>query len=273
MAAAAQREHIAWGGQAMDAFGRVVKTGDSEAEATQAGLGDTPPWQRVMNYWRAVDPESSRLPSTVRFGLFSRADRGTLQRDLLQLATRPLEQVGSEAGAGIGLSQAPATTTVLAPDTLRALQVALDRAAVVDTPWSAAFISWLARAAGLGADEFAFSEAHADYAAAAWKAGTWEAANLPTRTAMRACDIEQTAPRVGDLMCQARARSADLDRFEQLGAALEGRAADGGSLAMHCDVVTTVDADGFEAIGGNVLQSVTSRRMTFAPGTQWLDAS
>ena len=45
-----------------------------------------------------------------------------------------------------------------------------------------------------------------------------------------------------------------------------GRVRSGSALPMHCDVVVGVDAQGFDAIGGNVLQSVTLRRLDFAPG-------
>jgi len=38
-------------------------------------------------------------------------------------------------------------------------------------------------------------------------------------------------------------------------------------------VVVAVDATGFDTVGGNVLQSVTRRRLDFAPGTRRLDPS
>jgi hypothetical protein len=34
-----------------------------------------------------------------------------------------------------------------------------------------------------------------------------------------------------------------------------------------------VDATGFDTVGGNVVQSVTLRRLAFAPGTKLLDPS
>jgi hypothetical protein len=150
---------------------------------------------------------------------------------------------------------------------------ALSRVAVIDAPWSAAFISWIARKAGLGADEFVFSEAHADYAGAAWKAGLDEAANRPTRYAMRACDLMRTPPRVGDLVCQARGTGAGYDTFERIGEVLAQRPTGGEALPMHCDVVVGVDATGFDTVGGNLIQSVTWRRLAFAPGTRLLDPS
>jgi hypothetical protein len=161
----------------------------------------------------------------------------------------------------------------LESDELRAVQVALARVAVIDTPWSAAFISWLARQAGLAEDEFVFSEAHVDYAGAAWQAGVEEAAGRPTRYAMRACDLMRTPPRVGDMVCQARGAGAELNTFDKIGEVLATRDTGGDALPMHCDVVVSVDAAGFDTVGGNVLQSVTRRRLDFAPGTRLLDPS
>lgn len=162
---------------------------------------------------------------------------------------------------------------VAAPSEPPSIDTALRRVAVIDAPWSAAFISWLARQAGLGPDEFVFSEAHADYAGAAWRAGLDEAAGLATRYALRACDLTRTPPRVGDLACQARDAGAGLDSFDKIGEVLARRPTGGEPLPMHCDVVVAVDATGFDAVGGNVVQSVTSRRLAFAPGTKLLDPS
>ena len=261
LAAAAQQELHAFGDQTLDAEGRLVVAGNSEAEDTRAGLGDRPPWQRVLGYWEAVDPQDGLLPSQVRFGAWRPADRRLLVQAIGQASEARLQ------GLGVGPDQGLTSAEV------RALQVAVNRVAVIDTPWSAAFISWLARQAGLGADEFVFSEAHADYAGAAWQAGAAEAAGASPSFAMRACDITRTPPRVGDLVCQARGARAGLDTFERIGEVLATRSTGGSPLPMHCDAVVAVDAQGFDAVGGNVLQSVTQRRLDFAPGTSVLDAS
>jgi hypothetical protein len=261
LAAAALQEHRAFGGQTLDAEGRLVVAGDSEAEDTRHGIGGTPPWQRVLGYWTAVDPQDGLLPSQVRFGAWQPADRRLLVQAIGQAAATRLQGLG--VGPDQGLEAAEA----------RALQTAVNRVAVIDTPWSAAFISWLARQAGLEADAFVFSEAHADYAGAAWQAGEAEAAGASTPFALRACDITQTPPRVGDLVCQARGARAGLDTFARIGEVLANRPTGGAPLPMHCDAVVAVDANGFDAVGGNVLQSVTLRRLDFAPGTSVLDAS
>jgi len=262
MAAAAATEHAAFGGQALDAEGRLLLSGDAEGEDTRRGWGAPAPWQRVMKYWGAVDRETERLPSLVRYGALRPADRSLLQQALQQATSARLQGLGVGPDEGLSSSE------------LGALRVALDRVAVIDTPWSAAFISWLAREAGLQPGEFAFSPAHADYAAAAWQAGAAEAGGAAsTAYALRACDLLQTTPRVGDLACQARASDAGLDSFDKIGDALMQRRIDGAALRMHCDVVVAVDASGFDTVGGNVLQSVTLRRLAFAPGTTRLDPS
>lgn len=264
LAATALQEHAIWGGQAIDADGRMTQSGASEAEDMPRAEG-LAPWQRVLRYWQAVDPASTasqRLPSLVRYGAPRPADRVLLKNQIDAASSERLQ------GLGVGASQG------LPPEAQRALAATVDRVGVIDTPWSAAFVSWLARQAGLADDEFAFSEAHADYAAAAWNAAQREAAGLPVRDALRACDIAVTPPRVGDIVCQARgAAGAVLDNFATLGEALSARSSDGGALPMHCDVVVRTDATGFDAVGGNVLQAVTLRRLEFAPGTRRLDPS
>jgi hypothetical protein len=261
MAAAAQREHLAFGEQTMDAEGRLVESGRAEADDGRAAAFAPAPWQRVLGYWQAVDRPGARLPSLVRFGALRPADRTLLLQALNQASAARLQGLGVGPDQGLDAAE------------LRAAATAVNRVAVIDTPWSAAFVSWLAREAGLAAGEFAFSEAHVDYAGAAWQAGAVEAAGGETRYAMRACDLARTAPRVGDLVCHARGAHSAPDSFAAIGAVLATRPTGGEPLPMHCDVVVKVDARGFGAIGGNVLQSVTARRLDFAPGTRVLDPS
>jgi len=261
MAAAAQREHEAFGAQTLDAEGRMVDAGSSEAEDGRVSRFAPAPWQRVLGYWDAVDQPRVKLPSLVRFGALRPADRTLLLEALNQASASRLMGLGVGPDQGLDAAE------------LHAMATAVNRVAVIDTPWSAAFISWLARQAGLGADEFVFSEAHVDYAGAAWKAGVDEAAGRATRFALRACDLALTPPRVGDLVCQTRGARSALDSFAKIGTVLATRPTGGAALPMHCDVVTAVDARGFDAVGGNVLQSVTLRRLEFAPGTRTLDPS
>ena len=259
-AAVAQQQFVAFGNQTMDAQGRMTQSGSAEGEDFRTAADGIAPWERVMAYWRAVDPEG-RLPDALRYGALRPASRQMVEGALGQVSAERLQGMGVGPGEGLRVAQ------------IQAASSAIDRAAVIDTPWSAAFISWLAQQVGLRSDEFTFSEAHADYAATAWAASRAEAGGVPTSSALRACDLTRTAPRVGDLLCQARGDNTELDSFNAIGAALMARRGGGAAVPMHCDVVVQVDERQFDAIGGNVLQSVTRRSFEFAPGTHVLDPS
>jgi hypothetical protein len=105
-------------------------------------------------------------------------------------------------------------------------------------PWSAAFISWVARNAGSG-NAFKYSGAHSQYIVAA-KANRLENSANP----FKAFRISEVQPRVGDLVCTSRANSgATYDNIHY-------------PMATHCDVVTEVRPREVVSIGGNVSQSV-----------------
>ena len=117
---------------------------------------------------------------------------------------------------------------------------------VVDTPWSAAFVSWVMLRAGVHG--FATSSRHFDYVRAARR----EDAGSPYRIAAPQAD----APAAGDLLCYVRANPRTLGH-DGLLARLEG-----GGLAMHCDIVVATEPDGIAwLVGGNVQQAVTLRML------------
>lgn len=127
------------------------------------------------------------------------------------------------------------------------LQRAACRAFVIDTPWSAAFVSFVMARAGLPG--FPPSASHADFVRGARN----EAANP-----YRLVDPEQEPPATGDLLCFARS-PATLG-FRGLQDFLK-HAPDAG-LAMHCDIVVGANTGGdgrLHLVGGNVLQGVTAR--------------
>jgi hypothetical protein len=237
--AEARRQHELFGGQEIDTDGRLVRAGHGEAEFDRNAGETEPTWRRVERFWLALQSAGD---------LQVRDSEGRSHRvDLLRQAVGGTSNArlnsfgGGERDLGLGARE---TDTVL---------TSLLRASLVDTPWSAAFISFVVRSAGFTEDEFRFSQAHADYARQAFAdPGAW-----------RACDAAVTAPRPGDLLCNTRARAAAIDTFESLGEALGS----GASLPMHCDLVVSVDPAGLQAqsIGGNVLQSVTLRRLQLQP--------
>jgi hypothetical protein len=115
-------------------------------------------------------------------------------------------------------------------------------------PWSAAFVSWLARGSGLGADEFPSTVLHWDYIERFMRAAPSDA--FETRDAAR------SVPRVGDLVCQARdgtAALADRGGFVPLGALRRG--------AYHCDLVVAQRPGELQTIGGNVADVVALARV------------
>jgi len=243
--ALAQEQHHLFGGQVIDRRGGIVRVGFHEAEFDRLKTESTPTWQRVAQFWASLEED---LPSTFR------SPNGNMVSRRLMM----------ERMAGLGGSNGLAQ---LGPGELDAVQSAMLRSALVDHPWSAAFISYLMKASGFAKREFEFSDSHVDYVDQAFAASAAEMQDAPTDAAYRACDATRTRPRAGDLICHTRGGSSAIDSYATLLQGLELRraAARPGEIPMHCDLVTTADAGGnskLEAIGGNVFQSVTLREMT-----------
>lgn len=125
------------------------------------------------------------------------------------------------------------------------------RAFLVDTPWSATFVSWVMTRAGLAG--FHRSQRHMDYIRSAWH----DAATGPYRMS----DPASERPAPGDLLCFIRGRSQKLG-YGGLVEALGGR----GPMPTqsHCDIVIAANVGGDRTlylIGGNVLNAVTMRKL------------
>jgi hypothetical protein len=121
------------------------------------------------------------------------------------------------------------------------------RAFVVDTPWSAVFVSFAYVRAGIPG--FAPSASHYDFIRQALRGGP----DSPLRFA----DPDKEAPAVGDLLCFTRGQSAPMGPAGIR--ALVERNSD--NIAMHCDIVVSIDDGLLYAVGGNVLQGVTMRTL------------
>lgn len=117
-----------------------------------------------------------------------------------------------------------------------------------DAPaWSAAFISYVMRAAG-ARDRFLYSPLHADYINAAAQ-GTG---------ALRTERPEAYAPQPGDLICMSRGSSRAM-RFEDL---------PGPRFYGHCDFVVAAQPGQLSVVGGNVDGGVTMKHVpTTTSGT------
>ncbi len=125
--------------------------------------------------------------------------------------------------------------------------------------WSAAFVSYVMRGAGVGAREFPPSAAHAFYLDALIA----DAQRFPATAPFLPYEVAERAPRVGDLVCADRS-AAPL-------ASWRDRAAEAGRFRpMHCDIVVRVTAGAVEAIGGNVRDAVTLSRFATDPSGRLL---
>jgi hypothetical protein len=121
------------------------------------------------------------------------------------------------------------------------------RAFVVDTPWSAVFVSFVYVRAGVPG--FASSASHIDFVRQALRGGP--AASL------RFADPYTQAPALGDLLCFTRGQSTPLGPAG-IRALVERN---GDNIAMHCDIVVAIDNGKLYTVGGNVLQGVTMRTL------------
>jgi hypothetical protein len=245
LAEIAQKEYRLFNGHRIDARGRLWKFGSAETETEpllhpetgeeDAQAGDRFAWRRVWRYWQTLDLHQPGTSGSRRIkwahGLLEEPN----QAGSTQLST--LRQVRN----------AVAAATV--PDEI--VQEALVRTAISDSPWSAAFISFLMHEAEVPDSMFRYSSAHALY--------IQPALNGSTPYAYRACDPRTTRPRAGDLLCYARGTNPyrTLQNWQSSAGQLDGR------VQSHCDLVVSVDfrAAKMESVGGNVLQSVTRRQL------------
>lgn len=122
-----------------------------------------------------------------------------------------------------------------------------------EVPWSAAFISFLARTAGYGLADIPSSDAHwriVDAMMARERAWPGEAA-----FGVHAPDARAPVP--GDLLCATRGEARGRYAVPEDRAAEAGRA-----VPMHCDVVVGVRPGAVEVVGGNLGDAV---RMAVLP--------
>lgn len=128
------------------------------------------------------------------------------------------------------------------------------RGFVVDSAWSAAFVTWVMQRAGVPG--FRNSASHYDYVRAARTA--------PAASPYRFMEPLATPPAVGDMLCYVRSNRVQGHRG--LAAIIDGGAT---GLAMHCDIVAGIDGGKAYLIGGNLLQAVSMRVLNLNANGQW----
>ncbi|WP_194714548.1 DUF2272 domain-containing protein [Noviherbaspirillum soli] len=244
--AAALNEYAVFNGHRIDANGRLWKFGSTETEneplldpeTGQPASSDPvlPAWRRVWEYWLVLDqhvPGIALSRKVVAFpsALNTKAANARTSEETLRDLFSLLEQ---------GLS-----------DGKESLRQAAVRAALSDSPWSAAFVSYVMHQAGLPDEQFRYAAAHWQYIKQAFSADS--------RHAYQACDPRSTHPREGDLLCYSRGA---LGPGNYMGWR-DAISSPGFAAASHCEIVVIVDrsASKMETVSGNMLQSIAMRRL------------
>jgi hypothetical protein len=125
--------------------------------------------------------------------------------------------------------------------------------------WSAAFISFVMRGAGVDGREFPSSAAHAFYLDGLIA----DATRFPAVAPFVPHDVAERAPQPGDLVC--------ADRSPRPLASWRDRLAETGRFRpMHCDIVVRVAPGVVEAVGGNIRDAVTLSRFPADPAGRLL---
>jgi len=112
--------------------------------------------------------------------------------------------------------------------------------------WSAAFVSYVMRNAGVDEREFPSSAAHAFYIDGMLA----DAMAYPAQAPFVPHDIGAYAPQPGDLVCADRSRRALANWRDRL-------AERGQFRPMHCDIVVSAGPGEVQAVGGNIADAVT----------------
>ena len=139
------------------------------------------------------------------------------------------------------------------------------RAAIVDTSWSAAFVSYVIRQSGVAPNAFRFANAHRVYIYGAFAASAAELKNETSDGIL----AHVRSPPASDGRFDLRTARSHARRRQRRGGTRTypggtRRRRDARSVRRtHCEIVAHVDAAGRKVytIGGNVNQSVTTRKL------------
>jgi hypothetical protein len=253
-------EFNGFGGHRIDANGHLFHFGLTEAEHEEDDGGGRPAslgrlgWWRIMKYWRVLFGDDAADKIEVR----GYGDASTSADDA-KTAAAMATSVGDLMRAAAAVS-GPELREILREDAIRA--------GITDTPWSAAFISYVIRQSGVAAGAFQFSNAHRAYIYDAFAASLAEQQTHDAGNRLyRACPIAATKPRVGDMVCTQRepslADAGDEAVRERIRTELAGGTDARSIRRTHCEIIASIDvgARKMYTIGGNVNQAVTARKL------------
>lgn len=259
IAQAAIEEFTRFDGHQIDSTGRIFRFGLTEAEHEEDDGGGRPArldhlgWWQVVRYWRALYGDDFASKLEVRgYQDASTSAQEAQTPTLLRTSAAQLLRVAE------GVSD-PADREILREAALRT--------AVIDTPWSAAFVSFVVRQSGATENVFRFANAHRVYIYDAFATSSAELTGAANERIYRACPVTTTRPHVGDLICFQRepslADASDEVVRERIRSELEGGTDARSIRRTHCDVVAYIDAPARKmyTIGGNIHQSITARKL------------
>ena len=198
-------EFTRFGGHRIDSNGRLFRFGLTEAEheeddggSPQASLGHLGWWQ-VMKYWRALFGSDTADKLEVRG--YRDASTSTQETQAAALL-RTICRAGCCALPRACPIRRSAKSCARRPS----------RAAIVDTSWSAAFVSYVIRQSGVAPNAFRFANAHRVYIYDAFATSAAELANEASERLYRACPLSTPASRWRFDLPTARGRARRRQR-------------------------------------------------------------
>ena len=208
-------------------WGSIVVVGWPEARPPDTAARPER-FARLMEYWTAVP------------------DGAGVARRLCGLRSAIAAALAGQAGARMqdGGGKGLATWAVVAAPGPE------DMSIYAFPAWSAAFVSAIARRAGIPESDLPATDRHARYIDALLARAT----AVPDGAPFLPYAPEDRAPRPGDLLCADRS-AAPLSHWSM-------RLAEAGRpRPMHCDIVVRTSPGVVEAVGGNVQDLVVLRRL------------
>jgi hypothetical protein len=271
IARTAAEEHQAFNGNRVDHTGRMLYFGYAESESDQVSAGSISsnkiPWRRVLRYWEALNEGKPTLQNAnddlaawYYSGILSDFSDTPINRKIMDL-DRALQAINGLELSAMGEQ---------APELRRVLQQSVIRSSISDVPWSAAFVSFVVKSADLASStQFRYSAGHIDYITQAVMQSASEVGGTQRRSFYRACDPDNTRPRVGDLYCYHRHGEKTPDAYvmhdQTLFRSILNDIVTGANRIKrsHCDIVVRVDdaAKKVTVVGGNVQNSVTEKTL------------
>lgn len=266
----ALNEHYLVGGHQIDSDGRLFRFGVVEAEQEEDDGGDDKAklrnlgWWQVLKYWRSLYGTTASVANNLEAWGYRGAST-------MQVGNKALTEDDETTAVQVDVARLLDIADRVSNDAAKeVLREAAIRAALIDNAWSAAFISYVIRQAGVTEkNKFQQSAAHHHYIYDAFATSVAETKNATDAHLYRACPIFNTRPRVGDMVCYQRmpslAKATDAEVRERV--LSEASANKPHSVTKtHCDVVVHIDEKAAKAyvVGGNVQQSVTVKKLRLA---------